>query len=129
MPARVVPACVRAPCVLVPVQELAAGTREMAGTAAAGAAEEATSKTRRARPWDWLPCEWMSPFTKEATSKTRPHYDSLLPAALPDPSSSPCPPLLAWRPGGVSMALAAVLFTLHPKLSKLPDLQKQQKSS
>ena len=36
--------------------------------------KEATSKTRRARSWDWLPCEWMSPFTKEATSKTRPHY-------------------------------------------------------
>ena len=32
---------------------------------------EATSQTRRVQPWDWLPCEWMSPFPKEATSKTR----------------------------------------------------------
>ena len=63
----------------------------MAGTAAAGwdwlpwewmspFPKEATSKTRRAQPWDWLPWAWMSPFPKEATSKARP-YHRLLPAA------------------------------------------------
>jgi hypothetical protein len=45
----------------------------------------------------------MSPFTKEATSKTRPHYDSLLPATLPDTALPPSFGLEAW--GGVSMAL------------------------
>ena len=37
---------------------------------------------RRARPWDWLPCDWMRPITKEATSKTHPHYDSLQTTAM-----------------------------------------------
>jgi hypothetical protein len=31
------------------------------------------SYERRARPWEWLPCDWTRPETKEATSKTR-HY-------------------------------------------------------
>ena len=44
--------------------------------------KEATSKTRRVRPWDWLPCDWMRPITKEATSKTHPHYDSLQTTAM-----------------------------------------------
>jgi hypothetical protein len=50
--------------------------------------KEATSKTRRVRPWDWLPCDWMRPITKEDTSKTHPHYDSLLNSSflrLPSP--------------------------------------------
>jgi hypothetical protein len=47
-----------------------------AGSAKAGSStrpitEEATSKPRRTRPWDWLPCDWTRPITKEATSKTR----------------------------------------------------------
>ena len=33
--------------------------------------KEATSKTRRTRPWDWLPCDWMRLVTREATFKTR----------------------------------------------------------
>ena len=43
---------------------------------------EATSKTRRVRPWDWLPCDWFRPITKEATSKTHSYYDSLLTTAM-----------------------------------------------
>ena len=34
------------------------------------------SYERRARPWEWLPCDWTRPETKEATSKTRHHCDS-----------------------------------------------------
>jgi hypothetical protein len=34
------------------------------------------------RPWDWLPCDWMCPITKEATSKTHPPYDSLQTPAM-----------------------------------------------
>ena len=43
---------------------------------------KATSKTRPVRPWDWLPCDWMRPITKEVTSKTHPHYDSLQTTAM-----------------------------------------------
>jgi hypothetical protein len=54
----------------------------------------------------------MRPITKEATSKTRQHSDSLLTDALPDTSSSTCPPLLspgpgAWGVGALSEELAA----------------------
>jgi hypothetical protein len=29
------------------------------------------SYERRARPWEWLPCDWTRPETEETTSKTR----------------------------------------------------------
>ena len=35
------------------------------------------SYERRARPWEWLPCDLTRPETKEATSKTR-HYSHSL---------------------------------------------------
>jgi hypothetical protein len=41
--------------------------------------KEATSKTRQVRPWDWLPCDWLSPITREASSKTNPHYVIFVP--------------------------------------------------
>jgi hypothetical protein len=42
------------------VQDGKPGRAALAVQSYAGAAEEATSKTRRDRPWDWLPCEWMN---------------------------------------------------------------------
>jgi hypothetical protein len=34
--------------------------------------KEATSKAPPVSPWDWPPCDWLSPITREATSKTHP---------------------------------------------------------
>ena len=38
-------------------------------------------KDRRVEPWVWLPWTWMPLFPTKTTSKTRPPYNSLLPAA------------------------------------------------
>jgi hypothetical protein len=40
-----------------------------------GKVQPPCSYDQTARPWDWLPCDWMRPITKEDTSKTRPNSD------------------------------------------------------